>query len=311
MIPFISQLAVLEQTLWVEMLNQAMPDETVVLASDVPQQQKRHCTLAIVANPNVESLAEFKNLHWLHSVWAGVEKLMETLQASPIKVVRLVDPMLSQTMAEAVLAWSLYLHRDMPSYAKQQQYKQWLQQPYVPANQRRIGILGLGELGYASATQLKNNGFQVMGWSRTVKKLTGILTFNGESGLAEMAAQSDILVCLLPLTPTTKALVNTELLNKMPRGSSVINFARGAIVNTENLLKALDNKQISHAVLDVFEQEPLSANSELWQHADITVLPHISAPTNMNSACQIVASNIIEYRATGQLPECVDKVKGY
>ena len=311
MIPFISQLAKNEQVLWLQALNEALPGESIILADDVPHDQKHLCTLAIVANPDLATLSQFKNLHWLHSVWAGVEKLMATLQTSAIKVVRLVDPMLSQTMAEAVLAWSLYLHRDMPTYARQQQKTQWQQQAYVPASQRRIGILGLGELGCVSAMQLKSNGFQVMGWSRSAKTLAGISTFSGESGLAEMAAQSDILICLLPLTPATKGIVNSALLNKMPKGSSVINFARGGIIATDDLLKALDNKQIKHAVLDVFEQEPLSSTSEFWQHPNITVLPHISAPTNMNSACTIVADNILQYRQTGQLPECVDKVKGY
>lgn len=311
MIPFISQLPATEQAIWVEKLNAKLPNETVVLATDIPKEKRSSCTIAIVANPGITLLSEFKNLHWLHSVWAGVEKLMASLHTSTIQVTRLVDPHLSQTMAEAVLAWSLYLHRDMPTYAIQQQNKQWQQLDYIPASKRRIGILGLGELGRVSALQLQQNGFQVMGWSRTAKTLAGISTFSGEIGLVDMATQSDILICLLPLTSATKGIVNTALLNKMPKGSSVINFARGDIIATDDLLKALDDKQIKHAVLDVFEQEPLSSHSELWQHPNITVLPHISAPTNMNSACTIVADNIMHYRQTGQLPECVDKVKGY
>lgn len=311
MIPFISQLSVTEQAIWVEKLNVKLPNETVVLATDIPNEKRSSCTIAIVANPDITLLSEFKNLHWLHSVWAGVEKLMASLHSSSIQVTRLVDLHLSQTMAEAVLAWSLYLHRDMPTYAIQQQNKQWQQLDYIPASKRRIGILGLGELGRVSALQLQQNGFQVMGWSRTAKTLAGIATFSGDNELTEMVKQSDILVCLLPLTPATKEIVNSELLSKMPKGSSVINFARGGIIATDDLLKALDNKQIKHAVLDVFEQEPLSSHSELWQHPNITLLPHISAPTNMTSACQIVATNIIKFRETGQLPECVDKIKGY
>ena len=310
MIPFISQLSKNDQLIWLKALNDALPNETVVLADKMSKEQQL-CKIAIVANPDITVLSQFKNLQWLHSVWAGVEKLMVTLKNSPIKVTRLIDPMLSQTMAEAVLAWTLYLHRDMPTYAKQQQQKQWLQQPYTPASQRRVGILGLGELGCASALQLSNHGFSVMGWSRTAKTLAGIATFSGDNGLTEMVTQSDILVCLLPLTPATKEIINSELLSQMPTGSSVINFARGGIIHTEALLKALNSKQINHAVLDVFDQEPLSSDSELWQHPNITVLPHVSAPTNMNSACAIVASNIVHYRQTGQLPACVDKVKGY
>jgi glyoxylate/hydroxypyruvate reductase A len=236
---------------------------------------------------------------------------MMSLADSPIEVVRLIDPTLSTAMSEAVLAWSLYLHRDMPRYAKQQQNKLWLQHQLMPASERRIGILGLGELGQVSAAQLQQNGFNVMGWSRTAKTIANISTFSGEKGLAEMAAQSDILVCILPLTPSTRGIVNKNLLAQLPQGSAIINFARGGIVNMDDLLAALKSNHISHAVLDVFDHEPLTAESALWQHPDITVLPHISAPTNLNSACAIVAKNIISFRATGLIPKAVNKVNGY
>ncbi|TWX73495.1 2-hydroxyacid dehydrogenase [Colwellia sp. C1TZA3] len=311
MIPFISQLPADEENIWIAALNQALPDENIIAVTELKPADKKHCLLAIVANPNTELLAEFENLTWLHSIWAGVENLMMSLADSPIDVVRLIDPTLSRAMSEAVLAWSLYLHRDMPRYAKQQHNKHWQQHQLVPASERRIGILGLGELGQVSARQLQQNGFKVMGWSRTAKKIPNIGTYSGNSGLAEMVAQSDILVCLLPLTPTTRGMVNKKLLAQLPQGSAVINFARGGIINTDELLNALNSKHLSHAVLDVFDHEPLSIDSGLWQHPDITILPHISAPTNLNSACDIVAKNIISFRATGQIPKSVSKVNGY
>ena len=311
MIPFISQLPTDEENTWIAALNQALPDESIIAVTEVKPADKKYCQLAIVANPNTELLAEFENLTWLHSIWAGVENLMMSLANSPIDVVRLIDPTLSRAMSEAVLAWSLYLHRDMPRYAQQQHKKHWQQHKLVPASERRIGILGLGELGQVSARQLQQNGFKVMGWSRTAKKTPNIDTYSGSNGLAEMVVQSDILVCLLPLTPTTRGMVNKKLLAQLPQGSAVINFARGGIINTDELLNALNSKHLSHAVLDVFDHEPLSINSALWQHPDITILPHISAPTNLNSACKIVAKNIISFRATGQIPKSVSKVNGY
>lgn len=311
MIPFISQLPEDEENIWIAKLNQALPDEKIVHFSCFPQAEKKHCQLAIVANPNTELLAEFENLTWLHSVWAGVEHLMKSLADTPIEVVRLIDPTLSQSMSEAVLAWCLYLHRDMPRYAKQQKNKHWQQHQLVPTSARRIGILGLGELGQVSAKQLYQNGFKVMGWSRTAKTIANITSYSGDSGLAEMVAQSDILVCLLPLTPATQGIVNQQLLAQLPQGSAVINFARGGIINTDELLNALNNHHLSHVVLDVFEHEPLSNESALWQHPDITILPHISAPTNLSSACEIVAKNIMSFRATGQIPKAVSKVNGY
>ena len=311
MIPFINQLPKHEEIIWLAALNQRLPDENIVSYSEVKSAEKKNVKLAIVANPNTDVLAEFENLIWIHSLWAGVEHLMIALADSPIEVVRLIDPTLSRAMSEAVLAWSLYLHRDMPRYAKQQKNKRWLQHQLVPASERRIGILGLGELGQASAAQLQQNGFNVMGWSRTAKNIANINCFSGEHGLAEMLAQSDILVCLLPLTQATRGMVNKNLLTQLPQDSGIINFARGGIINTDDLLAALNSNQISHAVLDVFEHEPLTADSELWQHPDITILPHISAPTNINSACDIVAKNILSFRATGQIPKAVSKVNGY
>lgn len=311
MIPFISQLPENEQNVWLTALNNCLPNENVVRSSDISPADKARCQVAIVANPNPKQIADFKSLIWLHSVWAGVEHLMVALKDSSIEVVRLIDPMLSQTMAEAALAWCLYIHRDMPRYAKQQMNKQWQQHQYTPANKRRVGILGLGELGQASAVQLQQHGFKVMGWSRSEKSLANISSYCGDDGLTEMLSQSDILLCLLPLTPATNGLIDKAKLALMPKGSAVINFARGAIINTDDLLAALNTRHIDHGVLDVFEHEPLSAESELWQHTDITVLPHISAPTNLHSACEIVAKNIKQFNETGQLPVTVNKVTGY
>ncbi|MGB1261471.1 MAG: 2-hydroxyacid dehydrogenase [Cognaticolwellia sp.] len=311
MIPFISQLPTDDKARWITALNRTMPDEQVVDVERLSSADKRACQFAIVANPDPKALAEFENLTWLHSLWAGVEHLMAQLADSPLQVVRLIDPVLSQTMAEAVLAWSLYLHRDMPRYAQQQRQQVWLQHRHVPASERRIGILGLGELGKASAKKLQQQGFQVMGWSRSAKNMTNISSYCGEQGLTEMVSQSDILVCLLPLTAATHGIVNQTLLANLPKGSALINFARGGIVDTKALLCALNTDHLSHAVLDVFEHEPLSASSELWQHSDITILPHISAATNLSSACEIVAKNINEYRRTGLIPTAVNKAQGY
>lgn len=312
MIPFISELPEQEQFKWIKALNQLLPSEDIVHIKDVPASKYVDCELAIVANPDVTVLSQFQNIKWVHSLWAGVEKLMVSLADSPIEVVRLIDPTLSQTMAEAVLTWSLYLHREIPEYAKQQREKKWFQHDYIPAEQRTIGILGLGELGQVSAAKLAAHGFNVMGWSRTYKPLSNINTFSGKGGLSSMVQQCDIVICLLPLTPETKNVVSKKLvLAAMPNNSAIINFSRGGVINTEDLIEALDNRSIKHAVLDVFDQEPLSKNSNLWHHPHVSVLPHISAPTNLNSACEIVVNNIISFRETGILPKCVDKVNGY
>ena len=310
-IPFISSITEQEQLKWLELLNEALPEEKIVAAKEVSLTQRLDCEIAIVANPEPKEVLGFQNLKWIHSLWAGVERLVEALHQEPFKIVRLVDPHLAKTMAEAALSWTLYIHRDMPDYAFQQERKIWYQRPVYLAESRKVGILGLGELGLSCAQKLLQNDFNVMGWSRSPKQIPGIDTYSGNTGLNEMLAQCDILICLLPLTAHTKELLNAEFLTQLPKGASIINFARGPIIQTNDLLEKLDEGHLKHAVLDVFDEEPLGPNSPIWSHPKITVLPHISAPTNVESAVEIVAGNILNYRRSGALPVTVDGKRGY
>jgi glyoxylate/hydroxypyruvate reductase A len=311
MIPFVSRIDPLEQDAWIKTLSVAMPDEVILPFSDLTAAQKQLCDVAIVANPDPKDLLALPALKWVHSMWAGVERMMNELSSPPFSIVRLIDPDLAKTMSEAVLAWTLFLHRDMPAYAKQQARQSWLQRSMVRAQDRRIGVLGLGELGKVSAQRLAQNGFSVSGWSRSAKKIDGITCFHGDDGLTALLGQSDILVCLLPLTMETKGLLNQQTLSRLPEGARLINFARGSIIDDDALLVMLDENHIDHAVLDVFMQEPLPVNHPYWQNASVTVLPHISAPTHPVSASDIVASNIKNFRLTGDIPPAVDPVRGY
>jgi glyoxylate/hydroxypyruvate reductase A len=214
-------------------------------------------------------------------------------------------------MAEAVLAWTYYLFRDMPAYATQQRVGNWQQLPYRRPDSVTVGLLGLGALGAAAAVRLRDAGFKVAGWSSSPKQLADVETYAGADGLDEVLARSDILACLLPLTDETSGLLDADFFSRMKPGASLINFARGKIVVTADLVAALDRGQLKHAVLDVFEVEPLPADSRLWQHPSITILPHISAPTDAETAAAIVAKNIGDYRRTGQLPPTVNMARGY
>lgn len=310
-IPFISRLPDQEQQQWIEAIDPLLENANVCSVDQLTQKQQQECQLAIVANPDPQQLATLPNLVWVHSVWAGVERMLAELPDTSFRIVRLIDPILTQTMVEAVLAWTLYLHRDMPAYREQQDRQLWQQLPYTPAEQRRIGILGLGELGLASAQSLQQLGFPVSGWSRTPKDISGMTSFYGHDGLLELLSQSDIVLNLLPLTPETQSLMDQQRLTACKLGAALINFGRGGTVDDAALLQALDSGQLSHAVLDVFDQEPLASDHPFWTHPHITVLPHISAPTTAASASRIVADNINRYQRSGELPPTVDRQKGY
>ncbi|OLP54366.1 glyoxylate/hydroxypyruvate reductase A [Rhizobium rhizosphaerae] len=300
-----------EEAGWLAALRRAMPGERIETLSALSAAERAEVEIAIVANPDPAALRALPKLVWIQSLWAGVERLVADLTELDRPIVRLVDPQMSHTMAEAVLAWTYYLFRDMPAYARQQRARQWNPLAYKRAEETTVGLVGLGALGTAAAGRLREAGFTVAGWSRTAKALDGVACFSGEEGLDALLSRANILVCLVPLTAETRGLIHAGRLARLPEGASLINFARGPVVVTQDLVASLDAGHLDHAVLDVFDQEPLPADSPLWAHPGITILPHISAPTDRVTASRIVAGNIARYRDDGTLPQAVDRDRGY
>jgi glyoxylate/hydroxypyruvate reductase A len=296
---------------WLKILKKKLPKERIVKFSNLKKTDYKKTDVAIVANPNPTEVKKLVNLNWIQSVWVGVEKLVESFKGDRVKIVRLIDPEMNRTMAEAVLSWVLYLHRDMHFYQAQQNKRVWKESDYIKPSKKVVSFIGLGELGAASAFKLIQNNFNVYGWSKAKKNISKVKSFTGELGLKKMLQQTDILVCLIPLTKKTKYLLNYKTLSYLKKGASIINFARGAIINANDLVKHLNSGRIKHAVLDVFEQEPLPKKSNLWKHKNVTVLPHISAHTDMDTASNIVCKNIKMYRLKNRIPKSVDLKRGY
>ena len=310
-VPFISMLPKADIDQWLKILKKKLPKERIVKFSNLKKLDYKKIDVAIVANPNPTEVKKLVNLKWIQSVWVGVEKLVESFKSERVKIVRLVDPEMNRTMSEAVLSWVLYLHRDMHFYQVHQNKRVWKEADYIKPSKKIVSIIGLGELGSASAVKLIENGFNVCGWSRGKKNIKRVKSFTGELGLKNMLKQTDILVCLIPLTRNTKYLLNYKTLSYLKKGASIINFARGAIINAKDLVKHLNSGKIKQAVLDVFEQEPLPKTSILWKHKNVTVLPHISAHTDMDTASNIVCKNIKMYRLKNRIPKSLDLKRGY
>jgi glyoxylate/hydroxypyruvate reductase A len=310
-IVFISDLSTIEQKAWLTRLNDKLIVETIRLPHQINDIDALSIDIAIVANPNPDIISRFPNLVWIQSLWAGVERLVASGLPVDVQLVRLIDPQLAKTMAESVVAWTLYLQRQMPRYTKQQQNGVWHQLPTIPSSELRVSILGAGELGLAALKLLNHFDYQLNCWTRSAKNIEKVTNYTGTDGLSNMLGTTDILISLLPLTPDTHHLLNHDLLSQLPHNAQVINFSRGANIDTIALIKLHDADHLSHAVLDVFEVEPLPVDSALWQHEKITVLPHISAPTNLNSATNIVVNNIEKYRQCGHIPPVTNLNKGY
>lgn len=295
---------------WRAALAAAMPDEAIVTGGDHAD-IRRDVEIAIVANPAPGSLRDLPRLRWVQSLWAGVDTLLGDATVPDVPVVRLVDPSLARAMAEAVAAAVLYLHRDLPLYAAQQRHGEWRPHAVRPADRRRVTILGMGEMGRAAATLLRTIGFTVKGWSRSGTQCESITVASGPQGFWTALADTDILVNLLPLTPTTRGLLNRDVFQRLPPGAGLVNFGRGAHVVETDLMEALASGSIGHAVLDVFENEPLPIDHQLWTNPGVTILPHVAAPTDLSSAAAIVAATVRAYRKTGRTPAGVNRDRGY
>lgn len=308
---FFSRLDAEQKAQWLGALQAAMPEESIVGFDALDPAARSQTKIAIVANPDPADVSALTGLAFVQSLWAGVERLVGELGPAAPPIVRLVDPELARVMAEAALAWVHYLQRDMPAYARQQRERVWRPLPYRKPASLTVGVLGLGELGAVASARLLEAGFNVVGWSRSPKSLPGMECVSGDNGLRAVLARSDIALCLLPLTAATRGLLDASRFAGMKRGAGLINFGRGPIIVTDDLVSALDEGRLSHAVLDVFDQEPLDPASRLWDHPGVTVLPHISAPTDHATAAAVVAGNVRAYRATGQAPFAVDVSRGY
>ncbi len=262
---------------------------------------------ALVWRPKPGLLEQLPNLKLILSLGAGVDHILADPALPPgVPIVRLVDPHMTAAMSEYVQLQVLRLHRQDPAYRTQQQARLWQPLPQPSAAERRVGVLGMGVLGSDAALKLKVLGFDVAGWSRAERKLPGVPSFCGADGLAALLRRSEILICLLPLTPATAGLLDAARLALLPRGAALVNCARGAHLVDLDLLAALDSGQLAAAVLDVFRDEPLPPEHPFWRHPRILVTPHVAAATHPPTAAVAVADNLRRLREGRPLLNRVD-----
>ncbi len=267
---------------------------------------------ALVWKPPPGELKSYPNLKAIFSIGAGVDHLASDPELpKQVPIVRMVEPGLTAGMTEFVLMSVLYHHRFMLDYAAQAREHIWREIDQVPSWERRVGIMGLGVLGSDVAAKLVDLGFQVAGWSRSPKELPGVASFHGADGFAPFLERSDILVCLLPLTPETTDILDARAFAALPRGASLISVGRGRQVVEADLLAALESGHLDGATLDVFREEPLPADSPFWDHPRVVVIPHVASMTIARGACEFVIDNIRRFEAGQPLQHVVDLDKGY
>jgi glyoxylate/hydroxypyruvate reductase A len=271
---------------------------------------------AAVWKPAPGELAAFPNLRVIFNLGAGVDALMADKSLPGAPLVRVAVGDLTDRMAEYVVLHVLMHHRQEPYLRHSQRTKRWAPKYQWPANAISVGIMGLGTLGVNAAEILRRIGFRVAGWSRNERTIEGVQCFHGEAGLEPFLRRTDILVCLLPLTPETRHILNRNILAKLHRTSPIgapvlINAGRGGLQSETDVLACLDDGTLGAASLDVFAQEPLPSDSPFWTHPKVVLTPHNAADTDPDEISNYVARQIERFEAGGALENIVDRSRGY
>src|SRR6476646_7640317 len=243
--------------------------------------------------------ARLPQVRWVCSVAAGVEKLLVPELAPHVRVARIVDREQAAGIAQFVVAMALRHARSLELYEAQQRARDWTRRP-LPIARHRVGVLGTGAMGGEIAAWLERCGLVVRGWDR-----------RSPESFDELLAQSEIVVCALPLTAETEGILDAGAFALMPRGAYVINVARGAHIVEPDLIEAVRSGHLSGAALDVQRKEPLPPDDPLWDVPGITITPHIAAQPSTDTVAEQFVASLRAYERGDPLPNEVDRARGY
>jgi glyoxylate/hydroxypyruvate reductase A len=295
---------------WVRRLSDLLPGWTLRALDDV--RDPSDVTYAVVWAPPPGRLAQFSNLRATVSVGAGIDHILRDPDyPRSVPILRTTGRDMVDRMREYVALHVLAQHRALRVTDENQRKRTWSQVITPPARQRTVGVLGLGQIGGASAMLLAQIGFRTLGWSRSTKSLDGVTCLAGAAGLAQVLSEAEILVCLLPLTERTKGLLDARLFAQLPRGAALINVGRGDHLVETDLLDALDDGRLSAATLDVFSTEPLPPEHPFWTHPAIRITPHVASYIDAETGASVVADNLREFDRDAAAVPASSAVEGY
>jgi glyoxylate/hydroxypyruvate reductase len=299
---------------WLDAFRRVAPQREVVIAPASVRDPS--IAYAVVWKPPPGSLAQLPNLMGIFSLGAGVDHVLNDPNLPDVPIVRIVSQDLTMRMSEFVVWQVLDQFRLGPRYRRQQLRRQWQELALPSASSVTVGIMGLGVLGADAASKLAPLGFRLAGWSRTEKIIAGVDSYHGDEGLGPFLARTDILVVLLPLTDATVGIIDSRLLDRLKRrtpmgGPVLINAGRGGLQVEADILAALDDGRLMAATLDVFQTEPLPADSPLWSHPRVTITPHAAATSDPDALVGPMVRQMENMEAGRPITGLVDRRRGY
>ena len=252
-------------------------------------------------------------LKWVHALSAGVENLI-------FPEIKSADTLLTNSkgihgipVSEHVLAMMLAFTRGLNVFIRQQTQKQWKRVTVEEIYDKTIGIVGLGSIGREIAKKAKGMGMHVVASKQTMTSEIFVDELYTPDQLHELLAISDFVVIALPLVEETRNLFTLNEFNAMKPSAYFINIARDAVVKHDDLVTALEQGLIKGAGLDVFDHEPLSETSPLWDMQNVIITPHLAAlsPYYMDRAIKLFVDNLSRFIQQKEMLNIIDKEKGY
>lgn len=256
-------------------------------------------------------------VRWVHTRAAGIDNLLFPELVAHPAVLTNGSGVFSQALGEFVLAAILYFAKDFRRMIRNQQEGRWEPFDVTEITGQTAGIIGYGDIGRAVATRLRSMGMRVLGLTRR-----GPLMYNmdplvsqifGPADRAAMISQCDYVIVAAPLTPETRGLVGEAEFAAMKPGAVVMNVGRGPVIDEPALIRALSEKRIKGAALDVFDREPLPSGHPFYQMENVLLSPHCADHTAdwLDAAMRFFLDNFERYRKREPLLNVVDKQQGY
>lgn len=285
--------------------------------ADLPEEKLAAVEILLTYGNNMpaEIVSRMKSLRWIHSGQAGIDAMPKDLLADRNVVVTNSRGINSITIAEYVMCMILNIERNAYQFYEAAKRCEWDMTTHLDeAAEKTITILGLGKVGKELARRAKAFDMKVKGVDLSNVDTAYVDEQYRPEQLQEIAGDTDYLVICMPLTRDTHHMIHKDVISKMKSTSVLINVGRGPIVKTEDLLDALQNKKIRAAILDVFEEEPLAAESPLWKIENLMITPHIAGDRQksyMPRMMRILCKNLNLYPAFEQMENPVNVRLGF
>ncbi|MEO0341954.1 MAG: glyoxylate/hydroxypyruvate reductase A [Pseudomonadota bacterium] len=289
-------------------LRTVLPNAQLIVGKHQPKEIEY---LVYAPNGPVQDFKEYTSLKLIQSIWAGVDVILSNPDFPKIPLARMADTGMAEGMSDYILGQVLRHHLSTDRFTAMQPGQWFNTETPILARNRKVAILGLGNLGQFCGKRIATQGFKVLGWSRSQKTINGIDCYAGQDGFNAILSEADIFVLLLPNTTDTENTINRDAIARMKKGASIINAGRGEAIDDKALIDALETGHLSQATLDVFRTEPLPKDHPFWSTPNLLITPHVAAETRFETACDFTAENIRRGETGEPFLALVDRNLGY